>query len=72
MKQAASKVEPVLSIFRDHLLYLKHNMNAQAITSIKGEYIKLEHNVEQLIHDMEECIKEANVFINNLQSESKS
>ena len=37
MEKAESKLEPVLTVFKDQVLYLKHNLNAQAISSLKSE-----------------------------------
>jgi hypothetical protein len=37
LKRAEKSMDPVLTKFRDHVLYLKHNLNAQAIASLKGE-----------------------------------
>ena len=34
MKRAESKIDPVLLAFRDQVLFLKHNLNAQAIASL--------------------------------------
>lgn len=67
MKRAESKIQPVLTVFHDQVLYLKHNLNAQAIASLQGEMISLERNVDQLIREMEESIREANLFISRLQ-----
>ena len=37
MTRAQDRMEPVLTAFSDHVLFLKHNLNAQAIASLKGE-----------------------------------
>src|SRR5690606_26541813 len=34
MRQAESRMDPVLAAFRDRVLFLKHNLNAQAIASL--------------------------------------
>ncbi|NLZ16419.1 MAG: DUF2959 domain-containing protein [Desulfobulbaceae bacterium] len=67
MKRAESKIQPVLTIFHDQVLYLKHNLNAQAIASLQGELLSLERNVDQLVREMEESIREADLFITRLQ-----
>ena len=36
MKRAESKMPPVLGKFKDQVLFLKHNLNAQAIASLKS------------------------------------
>ncbi|BCG65042.1 MAG: hypothetical protein methR_P2855 [Methyloprofundus sp.] len=63
MRRAESKMQPVLKIFKDQVLYLKHNLNAQAISSLKGELSSIESNVSALIAAMEQSINEANTFI---------
>lgn len=63
MKKAESRIEPVLSAFRDQVLFLKHNLNAQAVASLKGELGKVETNVGRLIQEMEASIGEADAFI---------
>ncbi len=68
MKRAEDKIYPVLVVFSDQVLYLKHNLNARAITSLQGELISLERDVARLVKDMEVSIKEADQFINQLQN----
>jgi len=66
MKKAEAKIEPVLKPMRDQVLYLKHNLNAQAIASLRTELVSIETNVSTLIRDMEKSIAEADKFIQNL------
>ena len=47
-------------------LYLKHNLNAQAIASLKQELVSVENNVATLIKDMEAAIAEADGFIETM------
>ena len=63
MRSAEIKIEPVLSAFRDQVLFLKHNLNAQAIASLRQELTSVETDVEALIAEMEASIAEANAFI---------
>lgn len=67
MLNAESKMEPVLASFRDHVLYLKHNLNAQAIASLQGELTSLEGETASLIADMEKAIAEADAFIKDMR-----
>jgi chromosome segregation ATPase len=69
MKRAESKMQPVLAAFHDRVLFLKHNLNAQAIASLQGEVVSLEQDVAQLISDMEASIAEANAFIDSMSGE---
>ena len=66
MKNAESKMEPVLKAFNDQVLYLKHNLNAQAIASLQNTAKTIESDVNRLIADMESSIAEANAFINEM------
>ncbi len=69
MKAAEQRIEPVLSVLRDQVLFLKHNLNARAISSLHGEYRSLQGNVDQLLADMQRAIDEADTFIRRLQTE---
>ncbi len=63
MKRAEAKMDPVLAKFKDQVLFLKHNLNAQAIASLKGELVSVEGNVDSLIKDLNASIQEADSFI---------
>jgi hypothetical protein len=63
MKRAESKMDPVLAKFKDQVLFLKHNLNAQAIASLKNELSTVEGNIASLIKEMERSIQEADTFI---------
>ena len=67
MKRAELSMEPVLKQFRDQVLYLKHNLNAQAIGALKGETVNIEKEIQQLIADMNVSIRQADDFIKGLQ-----
>lgn len=68
MKKAESRLEPVLVPLRDQVLFLKHNLNAQAIGSLTDELVSVETRVDDLIRDMEASIREADAFIQTLGS----
>ncbi len=67
MKRAESKIDPVLNILRDHVLFLKHNLNARAIAALQSELVTIEADVARLIREMEESIKQADAFISTLK-----
>ncbi|MHC4105003.1 MAG: DUF2959 domain-containing protein [Planctomycetota bacterium] len=69
MKRAESKIEPVLSAFRDQVLFLKHNLNAQAIASLHDELASVEVSIATLIEEMEASIAEADAFIKAMAKE---
>ena len=68
MRQAESKMPPVLEVFEDQVLFLKHNLNARAVASLRSEYKSVSADVEQLIKEMEISINQANEFIDSLQA----
>lgn len=67
MTRAEASMEPVLTQFRDQVLYLKHNLNAQAIGALKGETLDIEKEIAQLIKDMNASIQQADSFIQGLE-----
>jgi predicted nucleic acid-binding Zn-ribbon protein len=66
MNKAKSRMEPVLRHLRDYVLYLKHNLNAQAVGALKREVGEIEAEVDTLIKDMGISIKEADRFLKSL------
>lgn len=70
MKRAEAKMDPVLTKFKDQVLFLKHNLNAQTIASLKNELVSVEGNIASLIKELNASIKEADSFIATLSSES--
>lgn len=67
MKRAEAKIDPVLSAFRDQVLFLKHNLNAQAVASLQGELASIEMDIDALIKEMESAIAEADAFIKAIE-----
>jgi hypothetical protein len=51
------------------VLFIKHNLNAQAIASLQSELASIETDVASLIRDMEASIAEANKFIEAMSRE---
>jgi len=68
MQQAEESMEPVLNIFRDNVLFLKHNLNAQAIGSLQSEFAGLEAEINTLVQRMSEAIESSNAFIADMQT----
>lgn len=69
MKKAEQRIDPVLKPLRDQVLYLKHNLNARALAAIKGELVKVDAQVDQLVKDMNRSIAEADKFIQSMEKE---
>jgi hypothetical protein len=68
MKRAEKSMAPVLRIFKDNVLFLKHNLNAQAIGALKGEFTNLKGQIDGLIKKMNEAIASSDKFISGLKS----
>jgi hypothetical protein len=69
MEQAASRMGPVLDAFRDQVLFLKHNLNAQAVAALAETNRTLRGDISRLIVDMEKSIREADSFLSALKTE---
>jgi hypothetical protein len=67
LKDAERSMSPVLTQLHDHVLYLKHNLNAQAIASLKGEAGSIQTDISKLITQMDTAIARADEFIKTLQ-----
>lgn len=67
MYRAEKSMDPVLKIFRDNVLFLKHNLNAQAIGSLQDEFANLEMEIDTLIARMSTAIESSNAFIADMQ-----
>lgn len=61
------KMDPVLAKLNDHVLYLKHNLNAQSIAQLKGENVRIENEIQGLIKDMNRTINQADAFIKTIE-----
>jgi hypothetical protein len=70
MHRVERQMDPVLDTFRDQVLFLKHNLNAQAIGSLDDTEASLRREVEDLIDEMEQAINEAERFIEQVQAEA--
>ncbi|MGR5235872.1 DUF2959 domain-containing protein [Vibrio alfacsensis] len=69
MKRAEQKMTPVLNTLRDNTLYLKHNLNASAIGSLKGEFSSLEKDIQFAIKQMNAAIAESDKFLQKLNQQ---
>ena len=63
MVQARSRMDPVLSRLNDYVLYLKHNLNAQAVGALGSEMGRIEADVDMLVRDIERSIEAADTFL---------
>jgi septal ring factor EnvC (AmiA/AmiB activator) len=67
MRRAESTMDPVLDVFQDQVLFLKHNLNSMAIAAIRDEMADIEKATEELMIAMNQAISEARSFIETLE-----
>jgi hypothetical protein len=66
LKSAEESMDPVLSQLKDYVLYLKHNLNAQAIASLKGETTNIQNEIARLLEQMNKSIARADEFVKSM------
>jgi len=71
MERAQKRIEPVLRPLRDRVLFLKHNLNAQAIGALDAELLTVRTNVTALVADLEAAIAEADQFVAPMSDATK-
>lgn len=54
--------------FRDKVLLLQANLNAQAVAGLSGTARSLEADVSRLVADMEKSIREAEAFLAGMRA----
>jgi ElaB/YqjD/DUF883 family membrane-anchored ribosome-binding protein len=67
LELAEASMEPALVQFYDQALYLKHNLNAQAIGALKAEAKSVEREIKKLVKNMNSAIKKADAFVEALK-----
>lgn len=68
MRRAESSMDPVLAALRDNVLYLKHNLNANAVGALQGEFNTIKRDVDSLINEMNAAISQSDDFIKSIQN----
>lgn len=66
MRRAEARMDPVLTAFRDQVLFLKHNLNASAIASLERSTADIESEVAALLREMQASITETEEFLATL------
>lgn len=66
MRRVEKSIEPILTKFKDQVLYIKHNLNAQALGAFKKEFLGIETEINKLIKEMEMSTKQADQFISEM------
>ena len=56
-----------MGVLQDNRLFLKHSLNAQALSALRSQAGVIEADVQALIRDMQAAIAEADAFIANMR-----
>jgi len=66
MRNTETRITPVMASFHDQVLFLKHNLNARAIGSLKGTSAQMDTDVTALMKSIDGSMAEADNLINSL------
>ncbi len=66
MRTTEARITPVMAAFRDQVLFLKHNLNARAIGSLKGTSASMDTDVTALMKSIDGSMAEADTLIASL------
>ena len=67
LHRSESKMDPVLAALKDNVLYLKHNLNARAVASLKVEFKSIESDIDVLVAEMRKAIASSDEFIASMK-----
>lgn len=70
MRRTEANIQPVLQAFSDQVIFLKHNLNAKAIQSLKATSAKIDAQATALVRDIDASSKQADDFIQTLSKAS--
>lgn len=68
MRKAESRMDPILTALQDNVLYLKHNLNANAIGALDGELKSIQQDVARLMSEMKAAVAESDAFIRTMKN----
>lgn len=72
MRQTEARMTPVISAFHDQVVFLKHNLNARAIGSLKGTSAKISTDVDVLLTSLDGSMAQADALIQSLNSSGEA
>jgi hypothetical protein len=67
--KAEGSMPPVLTQMKDYVLYLKHNLNAEAIGSLQTEAESISNEISRLFRDMNQSILQTESFVKELTAQ---
>jgi len=61
--ETRGSMDPALALLNDHVLYLKHNLNAAAVGALGNEMRNIQGEIEELKRSIQNSIREAQSFL---------
>ena len=68
MRQTEARMTPVITAFHDQVTFLKHNLNARAIGSLKGTSTQMSTDVDVLMISIDGSMAQADALIASLNA----
>jgi len=68
MVKSHANIQPVLEVLQDNTLFLKHNLNARAVSGLSSEVGAIGDQVKSLIAQMEASIAESKAFMQQMNA----
>lgn len=68
-ERGTENIYPALKAYKDQLLFVKHNLNAQADGSVKQEFGKFQSQITSLLRQLDASMAECDSFIALIQAE---
>ena len=65
--ESRAKMDPALALLKDHVLFLKHNLNAAALGDLGRAMREIEYSIEELQDHIQVSIREAQGFMETIQ-----
>jgi hypothetical protein len=72
MRLTEARMTPVLKAFQDQVVFLKHNLNARAIGSLKGTSARISTDVDVLMTQIDGSMAQADALIHSLSAPDAS
>ena len=66
MLAVEKNLDATLKQFHDQVIYLKHNLNAKALGSFKGEFQSIQDDMRKLVRQINQSSQEAEEFVQQL------
>ena len=65
--QSEAKMRPILGQLKDHVFYLKHNLNAESLAGLKRERDRIDRGIDDLLKDLNHSLARAEEFTKTLR-----